>query len=63
MRTVNRTKVEVLAAQNFSFWIFKTRDEVINYFRKAYANLAEQGLMVIDMMGGWECFEGRCGSC
>lgn len=48
--------VDVLAAQNFSFWIFKTREEVIEYFKHALANLKEQGVMVMDMMGGGECF-------
>ncbi len=48
--------VDVLAAQNFSFWIFKTRQEVVKYFRVARANLAEKGVMVMDMMGGGECY-------
>ncbi len=46
----------VLAAQNFSFWIFKTRAAVIDYFKVAYSNLSDQGIMVMDMMGGGECF-------
>lgn len=48
--------VDVLAAQNFSFWIFKTRQEVVKYFRVARSNLNEQGVMVMDMMGGGECY-------
>jgi hypothetical protein len=48
--------VDLLAAQNFSFWIFKTRDEVIEYFKAAHANLNDQGVMVMDMMGGGECY-------
>ncbi len=35
VRRRNRPPVDVLAAQNFSFWIFKTRKEVIDYFKIA----------------------------
>ena len=48
--------VDIVAAQNFSFWIFKTRDEVIDYFRHVHANLNDRGVLVMDMMGGSECF-------
>ena len=56
VRTENKPTVDVLAAQNFSFWIFKTRPEVIEYFRTAHANLNREGIMVMDMMGGGECY-------
>jgi hypothetical protein len=57
VRKRNRPPVDVLAAQNFSFWIFKTRQEVIEYFKIARGNLDRQGIMVMDMMGGGECYE------
>jgi hypothetical protein len=57
VRRRNRPTVDVLAAQNFSFWIFKTRGEVIDYFKIARSNLKPQGIMVMDMMGGGECYE------
>ncbi len=57
VRRTNEPKVDVLAAQNFSFWIFKTREEVINYFRIARENIADTGIMVMDMMGGGGCYE------
>lgn len=56
VRKRNRPQVDVLAAQNFSFWIFKTRAEVIAYFKAARANLNTQGILVMDMMGGGDCF-------
>ncbi len=56
VRSVGGPRVDVLSAQNFSFWIFKTRSEVIEYFRCARANLNDQGIMVMDMMGGRECY-------
>ncbi len=56
VRKRNRPTVDVLAAQNFSFWIFKTRAEVVKYFRDARANLNADGIMVMDMMGGGDCY-------
>lgn len=55
VRQRNRPQVHVLAAQNFSFWIFKTRAEVLEYFKAARANLNRQGIMILDMMGGGGC--------
>ena len=57
VRSDAEVKADVLAAQNFSFWLFKTRDAVRDYFRQAHANLADGGIMVMDMMGGSECYE------
>ena len=56
VRKKNRPPADVLAAQNFSFWIFKTRSEVIEYFKVARSNLKPQGVMVMDMMGGSDCY-------
>ncbi len=56
VRKRNRPQVDILAAQNFSFWIFKTRAEVIEYFKFALANLKSEGIMIMDMMGGGECY-------
>ncbi|MEM6460049.1 MAG: class I SAM-dependent methyltransferase, partial [Planctomycetota bacterium] len=57
VRKRNRPAADVLAAQNFSFWLFKTRDALRDYFKVARSNLAVEGLLVMDMMGGGECFE------
>ena len=56
VREKNRPAVDILAAQNFSFWIFKTRKEVVEYFKVARSNLQKEGIMIMDMMGGAECF-------
>jgi len=50
-------KADILAAQNFSFWIFKERQLVLDYFKAAYKNMAKQGIMIMDMMGGPELME------
>ncbi|MCY4357813.1 MAG: class I SAM-dependent methyltransferase [Gammaproteobacteria bacterium] len=57
VREQNTPSVDVLAAENFSFWIFRSREEMIDYFKVAYSNLAEEGVMVLDMMGGKDCYE------
>jgi len=56
-RHVARLKVDVIAAQNFSFCIFKTRDELRRYFRAAYRNLGREGVLVLDVLGGYECMK------
>lgn len=56
VRKTNKPKADVLAAQNFSFWYFKTREEVIEYFKIARENLNDEGIMVMDMMGGGGCY-------
>ena len=57
VRQVTGPKADVLAAQNFSFWVFRRRDELRQYFQAAYSNLRRQGAMVLDMMGGPEVLE------
>ena len=57
VRTRGQQPADVLAAQNFSFFLFKTRDALRDYFQHAHANLADGGIMVMDMMGGSECYE------
>lgn len=56
VRRRNRPRVDVLSAQNFSFWIFKTRDELREYFEVARSNMNSEGIMVMDMMGGGDCY-------
>ncbi|MEM8935252.1 MAG: class I SAM-dependent methyltransferase [Pseudomonadota bacterium] len=55
-RALLPTKFDIVAAQNFSFWLFKTRAEVIEYFKAARSNLKNEGVLIMDMMGGYESF-------
>jgi len=48
---------DVLAAQNFSFFIFKQRLALLNYFKATLNNLKLEGILVLDMMGGSEMHE------
>lgn len=57
VRSRSERPVDILAAQNFSFWIFKTRREVVEYLKIARSNLNPEGIMILDMMGGGACYK------
>lgn len=44
----------ITAAQNFSYWCFKTRKELLEYFSSVRDNLADDGIFVLDLYGGPE---------
>lgn len=45
---------DVTAAQNFSYWCFKTRKELVGYFEGVREDLADDGVFVLDLYGGPE---------
>jgi SAM-dependent methyltransferase len=51
---VTEPKVDILAALNFSYFEFKTRDALRSYFEAARSSINPGGLLVLDMFGGWE---------
>ncbi|MBI1946887.1 MAG: class I SAM-dependent methyltransferase [Deltaproteobacteria bacterium] len=51
VRTCDVT-ADIIAAQNYSFFLFKTRAALLEYFRQAHACLADEGIFILDMMGG-----------
>ncbi len=53
-RAPGRKAPDVRIAQNFSYWLFRERDELKNYFQLAFESLAEDGIFVIDLYGGNE---------
>jgi hypothetical protein len=55
VRSTSERRFDIVAAQNFSFFLFKTRQALREYFEYALSNLADEGLLVMDMMGGSEC--------
>lgn len=57
VRDTGGEKAEVLAAQNFSFFCFKQRPELLAYFKAMRKNLQDEGIAVLDMMGGAETYE------
>jgi len=54
VRSVRSPKVDVVAALNFSYFIFKKPSDLSEYFRAARASLRPGGMLVLDMFGGWE---------
>lgn len=51
---VRRPKVHVVAALNFSYFIFKERLDLLAYFRSVRKSLAREGMFILDAYGGWE---------
>ena len=48
--------VDCLLAHNFSYFIFKQRAKVIEYFRTALGGLNDDGLFILDAYGGSDSF-------
>ena len=57
VRTVDTPQVDILAAFNFSYFIFDTRDALRAYFRRACDALKDDGVFFCDMFGGPEAQE------
>ena len=55
--TVETPKVDLLAAFNFSYFIFNTRDSLRAYFERAHDGLKDDGVFFCDMFGGPEAQE------
>lgn len=43
---------DIIAALNFSYFIFKERSTLLSYFRSCYRTLNNQGILVVDCFGG-----------
>ncbi len=48
---------DIVAAFNFSYWLFKTRPSLRQYFEAARSALNPDGLFFLDAYGGWEAHE------
>lgn len=59
VRAPSERKPDVRCAQNFSYWVFKTRAEMLDYFRRVREDLADGGVFVLDAHGGPESIEER----
>jgi len=57
VRKKRNSKFDVIAALNFSYWIFKTRSELKEYFKSVYDSLNQGGVLMIDFFGGSESQE------
>lgn len=52
VRDVKTPRVDVVCALNCSYWVFKRREDLTGYFRRARAALRRDGLLVLDLFGG-----------
>lgn len=50
-------RFDVVCAFNFSYWIFRTREEMKAYFKSVRSALGKQGMFLLDSYGGWEAQE------
>ncbi|MHC4106640.1 MAG: methyltransferase domain-containing protein [Planctomycetota bacterium] len=56
VRTVRTDPVDSVLAMNFSYYLFKRRDELRRYFRQARRALVKDGLFLLDAYGGSDAF-------
>lgn len=54
---VETPKVDLLAAFNFSYWIFEERATMLHYLKQARAALKDDGVLFMDMFGGPDSFD------
>ncbi|MSR13283.1 MAG: class I SAM-dependent methyltransferase [Gammaproteobacteria bacterium] len=47
---------DLVLAMNFSYWIFKTRASLREYFRSTRSGLAKDGAFILDCFGGYDAF-------
>lgn len=51
---VKTPKVDVVCAFNFSYFIFKSRKQILQYFKSVRKSLNKQGIFFLDIFGGPE---------
>lgn len=57
VRTSSRRRPDVRCAQNFSYFVFHRRRELVDYFTSVRRDLAPGGIFVLDIYGGSEAAE------
>lgn len=55
--TATAPKVDMIGAFNFSYWIFRTRDQLRAYFSKAREGLVDDGILLVDAFGGSDAID------
>ncbi len=54
---VRTAPVDAVCAFNFSYWVFRDRPTMVDYFRRARDSLVDDGILFLDAFGGYEAFE------
>ena len=50
-------QTDLIAAMNFSYFIFKKREELKGYLKSCYDRLENDGVLLMDCFGGSQCME------
>lgn len=48
-------KADIIAAVNFSYFLFKEREQLKKYFKRVYETLNKDGIFIVDIFGGTQC--------
>lgn len=48
---------DIVVAQNFSYFLFKTRESLKAYFKNVFKTLESDGIFITDCFGGSACYE------
>lgn len=54
---VRTGRVDVVGAFNFSYWVFKTRPDLLRYFRRVREALVADGIFFLDAYGGYDAYK------
>ncbi len=54
---VETPRVDLMAAFNFSYWIFAERAVMLQYLKRAYSALKDDGVLFMDLFGGPDSFD------
>tara|TARA_Y100000768_G_scaffold168102_1_gene125871 strand:- start:234 stop:1040 length:807 start_codon:yes stop_codon:yes gene_type:complete len=50
-------RVDCVLATNFSYFVFKERKRLINYFKHVHKQLRNKGILMLDAFGGYEAHQ------
>lgn len=56
VRRVRTTPADAVLAMNFSYYIFKTRRDLVEYFQAVHRALSPSGVFFLDAYGGYDAF-------
>ncbi len=59
VREAHGQTFDIINAMNFSYWIFKTREDLRDYFSRVRRALVADGIFFVDIYGGWLAQEPR----
>lgn len=50
--SVSRAKADLIVANNFSFYVFRERQQLVDYFSACRKSLGPRGMAIVEMVGG-----------